>query len=160
MTEEKQEVLNKYYKIIKEGKKSFNYYIKKEYLLMGNKQAQEDQRMGIMDIHNSVLEEFRAKRLGTISLNTMSKWIQLKEGTVKTGEIQPLKNDDMYIVIGDSANSKIDDIIGMPSNHKDKVIRDNNIDKIKLSANGLLRKERSDKGKARIKKVIDGFTTL
>lgn len=146
MSETRQNILNKYYKCVEPGKRSFYYYIKKEYLLVNDKPASRDQRMGVIDIHNNVINEFKTQNLGTVSLNTMTKWIptlQAPHNNIEDNEDENSKLpkiDEFSILMG---NTNMND--------------ENNV--LKMSVSGLTRKERSDKGKHRIKK-IDEFKQL
>lgn len=145
MSEARQNILNKYYKCVDPGKRSFYYYIKKEYLLINDKPASKDQRMGVVDIHNNVINEFKTQNLGTVSLNTMTKWIPTIQHPIDS------HNND------DSKLPKIDEFSILVSNVNNNENQENEI--LKLSVSGLTRKERSDKGKHRIKK-IDEFKQL
>lgn len=143
LSEDKQIILDKYYKCVAEGKRSFHYYIRKEYLFVNGKAANQDKRMGIVDIHKGVLDEFTKKNLGSISLNTMTKWIPLHAPPLNSSASEPeslKKNtiDEFQILVGKKEDAP---------------------ETIKMSVSGLTRKQRSDKGQSRIKK-IDEFKQL
>lgn len=66
MFEQKQQVLNRYYKQLKPGKKSYNYYRKSD-----------NKRLNITELYKIVMDEINNEGLGSISINTMCRYLPI-----------------------------------------------------------------------------------